>query len=522
MTTQPSSTQQAKQLDQLLAAGRLNDAMRLAQALIIQDACNGYAWHRLGLACLMQGQDSAAVAALANATRLPGAGAEAFDHYGVALIRSGQHQLARSAIEYCLTLSPARASAWSNLAEIELVSGNLKEAEVCAKRSLALDAHDVSALITLGNVRWATGRGNEAATSFRQVLALQPDHCTALANLGALLQAAWQPAAALPYFARLTQLQPHSATAHLQLAGALLANAQPAAAATIAHHSVQLQASASGHHVLGTALKQLGELMAANLQFRAAVEILLATPELRPIPTRPFSPIQGHAVLKRARQCLESAGLRFGLFAGTLLGIVRGGDLLTHDKDLDLALPWDTPRQQVSTALCAGGDFLPYPLFQPGDSQTVWHQCFVHAGSGQMLDLFYLKPKGDKFLAGFDHLPEPILCQLPRFDFGQINWRGESWPAPAPTETYLQAVYGSQWRIPDPDFDTLLSNPSRLPQSLPVAICHAHGRLYQYILQGFWAKAAALVGQIRRHQDAYYLGQWQAQLITRLKQEGRE
>lgn len=203
------------------------------------------------------------------------------------------------------------------------------------------------------------------------------------------------------------------------------------------------------------------------------------------------------ATLDLLRARLNDAGIPWCLLAGTLLGIYRDGDILPYDKDMDLAIPAAIERRRVIAALGESGEFEYRQRFRQRSDDT-YSMSFVHAKQGVTVDFFFLHPDGDHhFIAGVDHPAQPMLCRIRRFEFAMHPWRGTQWPIPAAPEQYLEDVYGDKWRQPDPVFDTVLSNPNRLPQSIPLVICHGYERLYECLLEHHWKRAAAYCRQLQ-------------------------
>ena len=81
---------------------------------------------------------------------------------------------------------------------------------------------------------------------------------------------------------------------------------------------------------------------------------------------------------------------------------------------------------------------------------------------------------------------------------------------------FLQEIYGPDWRMPDPYFDSVVSGHNRIPGSLDVAMCFAFHRLYDRMDRGEWAKAAGYCQQIlAQYTDPFIdkLDQWLKQRI---------
>lgn len=79
---------------------------------------------------------------------------------------------------------------------------------------------------------------------------------------------------------------------------------------------------------------------------------LRASAHVPPVDRMAMPGARQHAILRRAIEALEAAGVRPFLVSGTLLGLVREGRLMDHDYDIDLGvLPGETDARAVGAAL---------------------------------------------------------------------------------------------------------------------------------------------------------------------------
>jgi hypothetical protein len=171
--------------------------------------------------------------------------------------------------------------------------------------------------------------------------------------------------------------------------------------------------------------------------------------------------------------------------------------------------------------LCHGGLFA-VPMSQGSMPQErPYSRSFVHAPSGCALDLFFLQPEGDSFLCGLDTRPLPTLSRLKRFGRREWKWAGTTFPVPDPPEQYLAEIYGPSWTIPDPHYDTVLSNPARTPESLPLAICTGYFRVCEALAEGRVPRARSIAAQIHRRQPDPFLAGLMDRLGAPAAPEGR-
>ncbi|MBL0311212.1 MAG: tetratricopeptide repeat protein [Holophagaceae bacterium] len=347
----------------------------------------------------------------------------------------------------------------------------------------------------------------KARSCFERSLALAPNRPLIWNNLGVLLLHAGEAERAHNAFHRAFTLHPEWMPARQNAALSLYALGRDGEAEA-------LLPSSSGRFVLqGQALKEAGDLEGATEAFRKAILRLeeegIPTPESTP---QSSTRDRARKALLAAKERLDGAGIAFYLFAGTLLGVVRDGDLLANDKDLDLGVPWEVDRSRVVEALCAGGAFT-VPWVQGSlPSDRPWYRSFKHAESDFSLDIFFLKPEGSSILCGSDNRPSPILCRLKSFGPREWSWRGQSWKVPDPPEQYLTEIYGPDWQVPDPHYDTVLSNPTRTPESIPEVLCMSYFRLIEALAEGKVVRAKALIEQIILRKEDPFLTDLQIRL----------
>lgn len=138
---------------------------------------------------------------------------------------------------------------------------------------------------------------------------------------------------------------------------------------------------------------------------------------------------------------------------GTLLGAVRGGQLIGHDSDADLGYvsrhehPVDVMRESFA---------LQRKLAEAG------YETHRYSGGAFKVDVV----EADGSLRGLDvfggfitgrmlYLMGEVGCRFERewiFPLGTCTLEGRTLPAPAVPEKLLEATYGPGWQVPDPAY----------------------------------------------------------------------
>lgn len=145
----------------------------------------------------------------------------------------------------------------------------------------------------------------------------------------------------------------------------------------------------------------------------------------------------------------EKAGLRLFLISGTLLGLMRTGDFLSHDSDLDTGIFDDFNPQKLKYAIYSSGCFSIMAQRSP--------YCLrVRHVNGTPIDIFtHYREKDDFWHGGVKVSWHNSPFQLKKTTFKDINvW------IPDPPERYLEENYGPYWRIPKKDFDSARDCPN--------------------------------------------------------------
>jgi len=158
---------------------------------------------------------------------------------------------------------------------------------------------------------------------------------------------------------------------------------------------------------------------------------------------------------RRLADDLQSWGYPVYIVGGTLLGIVRGGELLPHDDDIDFAfladsddpaeigaISYDMERRLTDTGYAVARHSLAHiELVFFDEAGQVDH--YIDVFTGFFHEGLYCQP----FALRSDAVTREDL--VPTVD---IDVNGVALPAPARPEAWLAYAYGESWRVPDPTF----------------------------------------------------------------------
>jgi tetratricopeptide (TPR) repeat protein len=371
------------------------------------------------------------------------------------------------------------------------------EADAAGKtfeRVLASDPCNVAALHGLGLCLHASGRRDRAINTFQQAVALDPSAWTSWQSIADLTPDETERRLAIDQAADIllaaSQAGPPSPRIIRTAVRALVCAGRSQQALRLLHEqSCHFDDEAQAHVLLAGTYYSLG-------QFEAATHHqYLALPQAPAVPPTSgkscFEPSHAMSALLELYSLLEAGGFRPFLVAGTLLGLVRSGNLIVHDRDIDIGLVRgdNGARDPVDFIRTHPALLLPHSA-RPGDRYV----GLIVDGIAADIFVFDQTPSG--MVCGFSDMPGDIQwCHTP-FRLRRMRLGGYNFHIPDPTETYLAECYGPDWRVPDDGFASALSSPA-LHGTSPHAIAYlALVRARTCRLAGNPEKAEALLQKL--------------------------
>lgn len=200
----------------------------------------------------------------------------------------------------------------------------------------------------------------------------------------------------------------------------------------------------------------LGVAGLAHLQeeFRQAREVAELRKQLKP----GFDPAVAAQALVALQETLASSGHKPFLVSGTLLGYAREGQLLGHDKDIDVGIiDWES-QFDVVRALLESRQFAVDTRTLRGE-QT-YHIPTKHLATSTDIDVFIYHPQDGRMVTGvqsrFGYLQKFAFSP---FGLKQVEFLGIEVDVPDDVDRKLSENFGN-WRVPDPDYISHLESPS--------------------------------------------------------------
>lgn len=153
-------------------------------------------------------------------------------------------------------------------------------------------------------------------------------------------------------------------------------------------------------------------------------------------------------ILLDIKEVLDSEGIPFWLWAGTLLGIYRSGNLIPWDGDIDLAIYSEDIQRVIQ---CEN-------KFNDKGFELAVNDHLLLYRDGEHTDLDHFRLDGDKRIRDFyEYGKEEIFCtaETPAISFeipNCIEFLSKTWRIFTNPEKVLECIYGPDWRIPNKDF----------------------------------------------------------------------
>ncbi len=205
----------------------------------------------------------------------------------------------------------------------------------------------------------------------------------------------------------------------------------------------------------------------------------------------------GEETMLAAQEALNAMKVPFFLAFGTLLGLVRDGSLLPFDKDLDIGVPWNVPRKKLVTTMKRFGFYPLVPDLKVSDEDEVFNYALVYKKTEIALDFFFFKEEDNTYITGVDSKPVKLKWIFPHFNLQKAKWFDREWLVPSPPEIFFESIYGKNWRVPDPYFDSVVSGLNRSKDSLEIAISSAYGKIFDNMKRSEWNKTIGYCKQLQ-------------------------
>lgn len=164
---------------------------------------------------------------------------------------------------------------------------------------------------------------------------------------------------------------------------------------------------------------------------------------------RQYTDESAATALSAIKKCFDKDNVPFFLISGTLLGCIREGKLLGHDKDIDIGV-WDTHTvDKLANIIRNSGCFYILPKYSR-DILVIRHV------NGVTIDIFIHYRESDDYW----HAGGKSSWHNSPFELTYYHFLGDYYLIPKNYDLYLTENYGHDWCIPKIDFDSALDTPN--------------------------------------------------------------
>jgi hypothetical protein len=173
---------------------------------------------------------------------------------------------------------------------------------------------------------------------------------------------------------------------------------------------------------------------------------------------RDFDPEAAADTLRFVNAALRKKGLRPFLMSGTLLGYLRDGRIMPHDKDVDIGIIGWEHQYDVAQALADTGRFRIDFFELKGNRTFLFAPKDVH--NQIAIDIFFYHDKGDHFLHGINfNIGYLQNFRFSKFNLKEIEFLGEKFWIPDNSAQNLSENYGD-WQTPLPGYVVTVESPA--------------------------------------------------------------
>lgn len=399
---------------------------------------------------------------------------------GALLLETGRPKEAEDVLRGCAAADETSAEVLHNLALSRAAQGYFEEAAHLFARAIVLRADYTSAYYNLALALQSSGETEKAASVYQRVVAMEPNHAEAWNNLGILQHAKGALKEACDHYKRAIAANPQVESAGANLASALRSlGDREGAKAAFDDVLARNPRDPLANYVLAQIDYLAGDATHSTEKLILALDEMIENPRW----LGHAAPVVGHVPhfdIARYRQAFEAvverlaaAKIDFSLLCGTLLGAIRDGDFIRHDKDMDFGIEASITPAMLDAALSADPRFSRITdLSEDNVLPSYWFDDY------SAIDFFRLYRENDTLWYGLKWRGNLVQWRHQPFGYRAFTFLGVPVKIPDDPERYLRECYGENWRVPDPYFAAWAS-PNIVGGYPPVCRCIAYANIFK-------------------------------------------
>lgn len=233
------------------------------------------------------------------------------------------------------------------------------------------------------------------------------------------------------------------------------------------HHNQQALAYDLACHLSNAAVRAQNTQFALSF-WRTQYRLSQGKPKLqaaKPPITRQYNDKKAAKALGDLKDYFDQRHITFFLISGTLLGCIREGKLLKHDKDIDIGV-WDNHSvEDLANIIHNSGCFHVLPIYS-NDILVIRHV------NGVTIDIFIHYRQADDYW----HASGKSQWHNSPFELHTYSFLNREYLIPANYDLYLTENYGD-WHTPQLSFDSTLDTPNMTITSEPEFLIYLYKKM---------------------------------------------
>lgn len=410
--------------------------------------------------------------------------AQALQLLGALLLEAGRAREAEDVLRQSLARDDASADVLHNLGLARAIQGDFHGAAGLFARAIVQRPRYVSAYYNLALALQVDGEADKAAAVYQRVIALEPGHAPAWNNLGILHHGKGELDEARDAYQRALAANPEVETTRANLASIFRSLGDPARAKALFEEALEHDPrDPLAHYILAQLDYIQGDVGHAIEKLAVALDELIArrgwlahaAAGSRWILHYPIE--EYREALATAVELTSAAGIEVCLLCGTLLGAIRDGDFMAHDKDIDLGMDASVTPAMLDAALSKDPRFRRYAGLE--DDNVL--PCYFFKRIP--IDFFRLYREAGELWYGLRWRGHLVQWRHSDFALRDFTFLGVQTRVPEDSERHLREVFGEGWRTPDPYFAAWAS-PNIVGGLPPVCRCLAYANIFKAAWSG--------------------------------------
>lgn len=169
----------------------------------------------------------------------------------------------------------------------------------------------------------------------------------------------------------------------------------------------------------------------------------------------------GYTYMKKINEVLDKNGFKYFITYGTLLGIIREGQFMGHDNDIDMGIIYDEnfSWDKLEEALREIGMHKKHQFTLEGEitEQTYSYNklsvdffMYENFDANHQVSYVYFRQETGRYEDATFEVARHITKKIEKIE--KVETLKGEFSIPENSEEFLAEIYGSEWRVPQPNW----------------------------------------------------------------------